>query len=256
MTDHSEKVETYFNKNADEWHDLYIKPRNANDIVLKNRMDISLSFLQKYLPTGSKILDAGCGAGLLSDNLASLGYIIHGVDISPTMVEMCTNHFNKRFPNNNPHRFSAGDISSLNLPKNSFDAVAALGFLEYQENETPSLEFFHSLLKPGGFLVITGQLKTSIALAMSQTVSKLTKKPDPRPSISIHLYSPSRFKELLEPAGFEIKEINRHGFASFPIFGGGRKGILLHKTLSGMSKVLPIKALCNDIVVAAQKKEH
>jgi 2-polyprenyl-3-methyl-5-hydroxy-6-metoxy-1,4-benzoquinol methylase len=247
------KVEAYFSRNADEWHDLYINPRHANDMVLRDRMYISARFVEKYVPAGGKILDAGCGAGLLSDFLARKEYVVHGVDISPTMIDMCREHFDKNFPTGHPHRFSAGDISQLNLEPASFDAIAALGFLEYQEDEMPSLRYFYSLLKPGGRLIITGPLKTSIALRLSYMVSKLTKKPDPRPSISIHLYTPSRFKELLTPPGFVITDIHRHGFSSFPIIGGGRKGILLHKILSGISKVLPMKALCNDIVVAAYK---
>jgi 2-polyprenyl-3-methyl-5-hydroxy-6-metoxy-1,4-benzoquinol methylase len=253
MTAHSQEVENHFDRYADDWRNLYIKPRSANDIALRNRMEISVRLLQKYLPNGGTILDAGCGAGLLSDRLAMLGFTVHGADISQSMIDMCVEHFNKNFPGGHPHLFSVGDLSQLKLENNSFDAVAALGFLEYIEDEASALRIFYSLLKPNGVLIITGPLKKSIALVLSTWVSKLTKKPSPRPSISIQLYSVSRFKELLKPVGFEIYEFHRHGFASFPIIGGGRKGILLHKFLPAISHILPIKSFCNDIVVAAYK---
>src|SRR5205823_12193023 len=40
------------------------------------------------LPPGSRILDVGCGSGWLSEYFARLGYIMHGIDISPELIEM------------------------------------------------------------------------------------------------------------------------------------------------------------------------
>lgn len=42
---------------------------------------------RKILP-GSEVLDAGCGTGRYSRELARRGYIVHGVDLSPELVEV------------------------------------------------------------------------------------------------------------------------------------------------------------------------
>lgn len=253
---HAQKVEDHFDQNANLWHNLYIKPGNANDVVLQDRMKISFELVKKHVKPGSHILDAGCGAGLLSHQLAREGYTVCGVDISSVMIQKCRDQFNQSFPGNHSHRFLVGNLSELDLEKESFDCIAALGYLEYQEDEASSIHHFYSLLKPGGWLIITGPQEKSIALVLSTWFSRMTRKPSPRPDISINLYGKSRFNELLVPGGFEVKDVYRHGFASFPVIGGGRKGIVLHKFLSALSKVIPIKAFCNDIVVAACKSSQ
>ena len=37
---------------------------------------------------GAEILDAGCGTGRYSRELARRGYIVHGVDLSPELIEV------------------------------------------------------------------------------------------------------------------------------------------------------------------------
>src|SRR5215208_3997881 len=37
---------------------------------------------------GAEILDAGCGTGRYSRELARRGYIVHGVDLSPGLIEV------------------------------------------------------------------------------------------------------------------------------------------------------------------------
>lgn len=37
---------------------------------------------------GAEILDAGCGTGRYSRELARRGYIVHGVDLSPELIEI------------------------------------------------------------------------------------------------------------------------------------------------------------------------
>jgi len=37
---------------------------------------------------GAGVLDAGCGTGRYSRELARRGYIVHGVDLSPEVIEI------------------------------------------------------------------------------------------------------------------------------------------------------------------------
>ncbi len=63
-------VKYLFSNSADDWYKLYQAPRWANDIVLINRMNHAIDFISQNLVPGSRVLDAGRGAGLPALKLA------------------------------------------------------------------------------------------------------------------------------------------------------------------------------------------
>ncbi|NIV98763.1 hypothetical protein GWN26_06280, partial [Candidatus Saccharibacteria bacterium] len=67
MSEHTDLVQQYFDNNAQSWHDYYQSEQSLTNMILQDRMHIGLSFLTKYLPPkqGLKVLDAGCGSGLV-----------------------------------------------------------------------------------------------------------------------------------------------------------------------------------------------
>lgn len=44
------------------------------------------------LPLGARILDVGCGSGLLARKLLDAGFAVHGVDASPAMIELARDY--------------------------------------------------------------------------------------------------------------------------------------------------------------------
>ena len=77
--------------------------------------------------TGLRVLDAGCGAGPTTIELAQRGADVVAVDISPSLVEIAE----RRLPEALRHRvtFAAGDMLSAHL--GSFDHVIAMDSLIY-----------------------------------------------------------------------------------------------------------------------------
>jgi SAM-dependent methyltransferase len=73
---------------------------------------------------GSEILDAGCGTGRYAIELARRGYVVHGVDLSPELIEVA------RSANGEVHRgasFAVGDIA--HLPPSRYAAILCRGVL-------------------------------------------------------------------------------------------------------------------------------
>lgn len=92
-----------------------------------------------------RALDAGCGQGLLTRQLASRAKTVTGIDLdlplTPAMEANTT--------------FLQGDIMTHPFPLASFDFIAAVATLHHLPLQ-PALARFRDLLAPGGVLAILG----------------------------------------------------------------------------------------------------
>jgi hypothetical protein len=144
----------------------------------------------------------------------------------------------------------------MELEASHYEAVIALGFLEYQTDEPAVLRRFHNIMKTGGLFIVSGP--QSLSLSGGFGLTRLLLKLTGRQALALHGYSRSRMSRLLSSAGFEVVDIIRHGFALLPIVEqrliGFRTAALAHKVLTGLSSVLPIQGFANDVIVAAVKK--
>ena len=248
-------MQSYFDRNSSAWRDLYVNSRTVNEFVLQERLDYALDLLSNNVPFGATVLDVGCGSGLAAVKIALMGYLAHGVDVSPQMIALCHERSSRTLPESESILFTAGDFMEMEFQPSHYEAVIALGFLEYQTDELAVLRSFHNVTKTGGLLIVSGPQRLSLSGAFGLT--GLALKLTGRQALALHGYSRSRMTRLLLSAGFEVKYIIRHGFALLPIVEalvGFRTAIAIHKGLTALSKVLPIKAFANDIIVAAIKK--
>lgn len=126
-----ERVEHYFDRTATEvWERL-----TSEDSVSRIRQTVRegrdrmrrtiLSRLPEDL-TGRRVLDAGCGVGQLSSELASRGADVLGLDISPSLIEIAR----ERNANENIS-FLSGDM--LDPAFGVFDHVVAMDSLIYYD---------------------------------------------------------------------------------------------------------------------------
>ena len=97
------------------------------------------------LPGAGRVLDAAMGTGRNALYLASLGYEVTGIDISPVAVERCRSEARRL-----GLRLEAicADLESYALPAAAFDVV--LDFYYLQRDLCPRLV---EALRPGGLLV-------------------------------------------------------------------------------------------------------
>jgi SAM-dependent methyltransferase len=262
--DRIDLVEEYFDTNARSWSDLYSKAERANDVVLRDRKDAAVSFLAERLPAGARVLDAGCGAGLASVDLIERGFFVHGVDVADKMIAHCRENFAQRGLPAESYELTHGDVLNAGFEDESFDAVSALGFIQYQDDEVASLRELRRILKPGGLLFVSGPVKTRISnwfgfagfYKRVRWGATLPKGHEVLSTISDHYYTPGRMKYLLREAGFDVLECRGHGYVNFAFIGGrlGFKGELgLHRTLTGAAKILPLSRFANDMMAFARR---
>lgn len=105
------------------------------------------------VPTGSRVLDVGSGLGVQSVEMASRGYHMVGLDISPTMVSRAYDEAEDRGLRID---FVRGDMRDVTFEE-PFDALlcwgTTFGYFSEEENEL-ALRQFHQLLKPDGTLLL------------------------------------------------------------------------------------------------------
>jgi magnesium-protoporphyrin O-methyltransferase len=126
------RVETYFDKTAlKTWERLTSKApvSRVRESVRRGRDDMRMKLISQ-LPSdlsGAKVLDAGCGTGQLSEELALRGCQVFAADISPSLVNVARsripNHLHKNI------EFITGDMVNPNL--GNFDYVIAMDSLIY-----------------------------------------------------------------------------------------------------------------------------
>ncbi len=58
-----------------------------DDVIAENSAILAEVFQSLHFPRTGRLLEMGCGAGDMTLGMASLGYTVSGVDISPTAVE-------------------------------------------------------------------------------------------------------------------------------------------------------------------------
>jgi SAM-dependent methyltransferase len=105
------------------------------------------------LQEGMRLLDAGCGSGVLARHLARQhsGCTVVGCDISEIRVHQAQDAA-RDFPNLN---FEVRDLARLDYPEGHFDIIICRYVLQHlpQESRSAALAGLHRCLKPGGWLV-------------------------------------------------------------------------------------------------------
>ena len=126
----------------------------------------SVCEIEKYCLRGSRILDLGCGTGLLSMLLASSGFFVEGIDVkndNPEMIEAFQKKTGLQISiwkavekHNLNLKFQFYDGTEFPFAKQSFDAVMAHGVIEHIPFQNLLYVFreIRRVLRPGGYFFI------------------------------------------------------------------------------------------------------
>lgn len=160
-------VETYFDKTATRtWERLTSDApvSRIRETVRAGRDRMRAQILSR-LPsdlTGARVLDAGCGAGQMTAELAARGADVVAVDISPSLVEIAR----KRLPIDLAGRvtFQSGDMLSDRL--GSFDHVVAMDSLIYYSQADIARALAGLAARTDSKLVFTVAPRTPLLMAM------------------------------------------------------------------------------------------
>ncbi|KAG0028969.1 Hexaprenyldihydroxybenzoate methyltransferase, mitochondrial [Podila clonocystis] len=116
---------------------------------------------------GLRILDVGCGGGLLAEALARLGAQVTGLDASNENIQMAKIHskkdplLNGSSPGSLEYRHqTAEQLLEQGL---QFDVVCSMEVIEHVENPAGFLKVLGQLVKPDGDLILSTMSRTPLA---------------------------------------------------------------------------------------------
>ena len=145
-------VEVFDRFSGDAWDALYDErgPQLDNWKFIQRKLRVE-ELLASEKP--GRLLDVGCGTGPMAPAFLQRGWEFHGLDIAPKMIE----HARHRFAGDPRTKFYVGKIEQANFGSNYFDAVIAMGLLEYLNNTelAAAMKEMARVLKPGGVMVIS-----------------------------------------------------------------------------------------------------
>jgi ubiquinone/menaquinone biosynthesis C-methylase UbiE len=134
----------FWNKKILEWEDgryfindgssigIFERVANSASSSLRHRMAITKKLLAPHI-AGKKILEIGCGSGLLTksimENLAD-SYL--GIDIAQNAISRAIKR-NSAYEWSDRVRFEVGDLDAI--PKNSYDIIVSLGLLDWLNDD-------------------------------------------------------------------------------------------------------------------------
>ncbi|MCR9147639.1 MAG: magnesium protoporphyrin IX methyltransferase [Rhodobacteraceae bacterium] len=160
-------VETYFDKTATRTWERLTSDAPVSRIreTVRRGRDAMRAQMLARLPDdlrGARILDAGCGAGQMTAELAARGADVVAVDISPSLVGIAR----QRLPVDLASRvdFRAGDMLADELGR--FDHVMAMDSLIYYSRADLAAALHRLSARVSGGVVFTVAPRTPLLMAM------------------------------------------------------------------------------------------
>ncbi len=114
---------------------------------------------------GKKIIDVGCGGGILADSLAQKGASVTGIDMGEAPLSVAKLH-QLESGQSVDYRHATAEQMAAEKPEN-FDVVTCMEMLEHVPEPGSIIEACSTLVKPGGDLFVSTINRTAKAFAFA-----------------------------------------------------------------------------------------
>jgi 2-polyprenyl-3-methyl-5-hydroxy-6-metoxy-1,4-benzoquinol methylase len=126
------------------------------DYVFWRRVELAYDIASQT--RDGRVLDFGCGSGLLSYALAQQNISVVANDTTFAPLPIVRSHI--AFPDN--VEYWEGNLLNRQIPDGYFDFIIALDVLEHIDNIDEYITVFKRILKPGGIIIVSGPTENII----------------------------------------------------------------------------------------------
>lgn len=185
-----DRVETYFDKTATKTWERLTSDAPVSKIreTVRRGRDQMRALMLSRLPedlSGQRVLDAGCGAGQMTAELAARGAEVLAIDISPSLVEIAELRLPSAF--HQQVTFTSGDM--LSQKWGHFDHVIAMDSLIYYTADDIGAALARLEKRTSNTIVFTVAPRTRALMAMWYA-GKLFPRSDRSPVMIPHAHEP------------------------------------------------------------------
>jgi 2-polyprenyl-6-hydroxyphenyl methylase / 3-demethylubiquinone-9 3-methyltransferase len=111
---------------------------------------LRLDWIARHCPLGgARVLDVGCGGGILADAMARRGADVLGIDLADKPLKVAQLHALEGEPASVSYRLVAAEDLAREMPR-QFDAVTCMEMLEHVPDPASVVQACAALAKPGG----------------------------------------------------------------------------------------------------------
>jgi 2-polyprenyl-6-hydroxyphenyl methylase/3-demethylubiquinone-9 3-methyltransferase len=116
---------------------------------------LRLGWIQQLCPlAGKRVLDVGCGGGILSDSMARAGAQVLGIDLSVKPLRVAELHAMEAGTEGVEYREVAVEALAVEQPA-GFDVVTCMEMLEHVPDPASVVRACATLVKPGGWVFLS-----------------------------------------------------------------------------------------------------
>lgn len=130
----------------------YSHPNPSINWLFWQRLRMAMNYIERHAPY-EKVLDFGCGSGVMLSFLAKHSRKVIAMDIDLVPLERVKKHIPL---SENVQVLDANQVAISQLTPKSLDLINALDVLEHVDDLPRTLSDLLKLLKPGGRLVVSG----------------------------------------------------------------------------------------------------
>lgn len=197
---------------ADRWWDL-----DGEFKTLHAVNPLRIQFIRSFVELeGKRVVDVGCGGGILSEGLARAGAEVVGIDLAEELLDVAKSHADESGIEIDYRRISAEALAEAE--SDSFDIVTCMEMLEHVPEPVSVVRACAKLVKPGGrvfFSTLNRKLKAYLlAIVGAEYLLNMIPK-------GTHDYAtfikPSELSRWARASGLEL--LGMEGIAYNPITG-------------------------------------
>ncbi len=196
---HQHEIEK-FGSQAERWWDPQGEFKTLHDVN-----PLRLKFIQSYAELQDKrVVDVGCGGGILTEGLAKLGVNALGIDLSDALIDIAELHGLESGVQANYQLISAEALAEQS--PESFDHITCMEMLEHVPDPDSIISACATLVKPGGMVFFSTLNRVPKAYLLAIIAAEHLLKMVPK---GTHQYKtfikPSELSQTARKAGLELE---------------------------------------------------